>query len=157
MTHDDAAPHEWMTPQAAAAVLGVSTRQAQRLCADAAIRMRRDQRPYLYHAGDVGQLGERRAQDAQRVTDATSRVVSRPDEWRARYDQERAKVESAAHTIGQLEERVRALEAQRDARPLLEDHAAMRAQRDALTVDVERLRREVERARRPWWKRMFTT
>ncbi len=146
-----------MTPQAAAVALGVSTRQAQRLCADAGIRMRRDQRPYLYHGGDVAQLGEQRIQQAQRVMDATSRVVSRPDEWRGRYDQERAKVESAAHTIGQLEERVRHLEAQRDARPLLEDHAALRAQRDALAADVDRLRHDLERARRPWWKRWLTT
>jgi chromosome segregation ATPase len=150
MTPDDASPPEWLNPTAAAAILGVSTRQAQRLCADAAVRMRREQRPYLYHAGDVAQLGEQRAQQAQRVTDATSRVVSRPDEWRARYDQERAKVESAAHTIGQLEERVRQLEAQRDARPLLEDHAALRAERDRLAAEVEHLRR-------PWWKKLWTT
>ena len=76
--------------------------------------------------------------------------MSRPDEWRTRYDQERAKVESAAHTIGQLEERIRHLQAERDARPLLEDHAALQAERD-------RLRLEVERLRRPWWKRLFTT
>lgn len=157
MTRDDVTPDEWLTAQAAAVVLDVSTRQAQRLCADAGIRMRREQRPYLYHAGDVANLGEQRTQDAQRVTDATSHVVSRPSEWQVRYDQERAKVESAAHTIGQLEERVRQLEAQRDARPLLEDHATLRAERDALASETERLRLEVERASRPWWKRLFTT
>lgn len=154
---DDAAPYEWLTPDAAAAILGVSKRQAQRLCDEGKVRTIRDRRPFLYHAGDVQALAERRASDEQRVIDATSHVVSRPSEWQVRYDQERTKVESAAHTIGQLEERVRQLEAQRDARPLLEDHASLRAERDMLVAEVERLRAEAERARRPWWRKLFAT
>ena len=154
---DDATPDEWVTPDAAAALLGVSKRQAQRLLDDGQVRSRRTQRPYLYHVAEVRALAEQRTAAAQRVTDATSHVVSRPNEWQVRYDQERTKVESAAHTIGQLEERVRQLEGQRDARPLLEDHATLRAERDQLAAEVERLRAEVEQVRRPWWRRLFTT
>src|SRR4051794_4730053 len=112
----DASPDEWLTADAAAVVLGVSKRQAQRLCDEEEIRAQRERRPYLYHAGDVQALANERAAAAQRVNDATSHAMSRPNEWQLRYDQERAKTEQAAHTIGQLEERVRQLEAQRDAR-----------------------------------------
>jgi chromosome segregation ATPase len=161
---------EYITAVAAGAILGVSPRQAQRYGADpeANVRTRQEGRRVLYHAEDIRRVAAEREASQQRVIDATSHSMSRPNEWRERYDQAQAKLEAAAHTIGELEERLRQtterhqerihqLETERDARPLLEDHTTLKAEHDALSREVERLRTELQRAQRPWWRRLFTT
>ncbi len=152
MTND-----EWLTAHAAGAILGLSPRQVQRYGADPEehIRTHHDGRRVLYHAEDIRALAERRLASAERVNAATSRSLSRPNEWKDRYEAANQQLIKAAHTIGELEERVRHLEAQRDARPLLEDHMALRMERDTLAAEVDQLRGELERARRPLWRRIL--
>ena len=143
--------NEWLTAHAAGELLGLSARQVQRYGADPDehMRTRQERRRVLYHAEDIRALAERRLASAQRVNDARSRSMARPNEWKDRYEAANQQLIRAAHTIGELEERVRHLEAQRDARPLLEDHAALSAERDRLAAERDQLRAELERIRRP--------
>ena len=154
---------EWLTAQAAGELLGLSARQVQRYGADPSehIRTRQERRRVLYHADDIRALGARRLASQQRVTNATSHSMSRPNEWKARYDDANQQLIKAAHTIGELEERIRSmetrhvervreLEEQLAQRPLLEDHTALKAERDQLQAALERLRR-------PWWKRLLSS
>ena len=152
MTND-----EWLTAQAAGELLGLSPRQVQRYGADPdeQIRTQQDGRRVLYHAEDIRALAERRLASTQRVNDATSRSLSRPNEWKDRYEAANQQLLKAAHTIGELEERTRHMEAQLAQRPLLEDHAALKAERDTLLAEVGQLRAELERARRPLWRRIL--
>ncbi len=149
-THED----EYISAALAGQMLGVSTRQALRYASGphSVIRSRQIGRLRRLHRGDVAALAEQRALPTDEGT--PSRLVQ-PATLSVKVEDQYRELQSAAHTIGMLEERVRHLEGQLAQRPLLEDHSALKAERDALTTERDTLRRELEQTRRPWWKRLL--
>ncbi len=115
---------EYISAAAAGEILGVSPRQAMRYGAGDDIRRRMEGRQFFYHAGDVRTLAAKHQGRRERVTNATSHM-SRPNEWRTKYEEANEKVIAAARAIGQLEQQVSALQAEVARRPSAEAYAEL--------------------------------
>ena len=135
---------EYITAAAAGDILGVSYRQAMRYGAKGQIRTRTEGRRFMYHAGDVRALAEQQQSSRQRVTGGATRSMSRPNEWKTKYDEANTAVISAARRIGQLEQEVEQLRQELTHRPTAEAYAALEGKYNEL--------RQLTAAPRPWWK-----
>lgn len=141
---------EYITAAAAGDILGVSYRQAMRYGSKGQIRMRTEGRRFMYHAGDVRALAEQQRASRQRVDSGATRSMSRPNEWKTKYEETNAAVISAAHRIGQLEQEVAQLRQELARRPSAEAYAELEGKYQQLL----QIQAEAEPATppRPWWK-----
>jgi hypothetical protein len=148
MPEDD----EYISAAAAGEILGVSPRQAMRYGAGDDIRRRVEGRKFFYHTGDVQALAAKHQGRRQRVTDATSHM-SRPNEWRTKYEEANEKVIAAARAIGQLEQQVAQLQAEVAQRPSADAYAELETRYQQLL----QLQQEAEPPKAPatpnaWWQ-----
>ncbi|HSH78189.1 MAG TPA: hypothetical protein VLA19_06625 [Herpetosiphonaceae bacterium] len=140
MSDHDQPEDEYITAAAAGEILGVSYRQAMRYGAKGQIRTRAEGRRFMYHAGDVRTLAAAQQSRRQRVDSGATRSMSRPSEWKTKYEEANAAVISAAHRIGQLEQEVEQLRQEIARRPTPEAYAELQAKLQQLE------------APRRWWK-----
>jgi hypothetical protein len=148
-THED----EYISAAAAGEILGVSPRQAMRYGASEKVRTILDGRRILYHAGDVRALAHEHQQRRQRVNDTTTRGMSRPNEWRTKYEEANEALLAAAHKIGALEQQIKQLQDEVARRPTTEAYAALEARYNELRQLQAPAEPEAPAASsRPWWK-----
>ena len=144
------AESEYITVEAASAALNVTTRQVNRYGKGEPpkIRTQRAGKRLLYHAGDVDALADELG-TVRSVAPPVAKAELVPLGEMLQYQREREQ-DHARHVndlqgqLIQAAKRVGELEAQLVSRPLLDDHTALRAERDALAVENERLRAEVQ-------------
>lgn len=173
------AESEYITVEAAAAVLNVTTRQVNRYGKGdpPKIRTHRAGKRLLYHAGDVDALADELG-SVRSVAPPAAKAEMVPLGEMLQYQREREldhqrHVQELEIELRRAAKRVGELEAQLDQRPLLEDHTVLRSERDALAAENERLRAELDIDRQSrtvltdvqeqpagpergsWWKRLW--
>ena len=130
---------EYITVEAAAAILGVTTRQANRYGSGnpPRVRIQRAGRRILYHRGDVEALADELGAHRRLTPPPPTRADLIPAGEMLDYLRERdaqlealqAQLRTAAHRIGELEGELAAIQAERDA-----------------------IRQQLTAAPRPWWR-----
>ena len=144
------ADEDYITVEDAASILRVTTRQVNRYGKGnpPKIRTQRAGKRLLYHAGDVDALADELGA-VRSVAPPAAKAELVPLGEMLQYQREREQ-DHARHVNdlqGQLQQaarRVGELEAQLAPRPLMEDHTAIRAERDALAAENERIRAELD-------------
>ncbi len=143
-THED---EEYTVAQAAEA-LRVTPRQVQRHAANGRVRSRHEGRRLLLHRGDVDalarELGAEHRPDPPQEGEIVAEVGPVMDYVRELTGQ-----------LLMMSRRVGELEGQLQNRLLPADEANLRQELAAYEARVKALEEELERARRPWWRRLF--
>ncbi len=143
---------EYISAAAAGEILGVSPRQAMRYGAGDDVRRRIVGRKFVYHAGDVRALAAKHQGRRQRVANATSHM-SRPNEWRTKYEHANEQVIAAARAIGQLEQQVAQLQAELAQRPSADAYAELETRyTQLLQLQQESQPAEPPAPAKTWWQ-----
>lgn len=146
-THED----DYINVHEAQQRLRVSARSTQRYAQTGRVRSRRVGNRLQLHRGDVESLAE----ELGSINRQPSSQIVPADVLLGYVEKLRQETNQLNAHIGQLQEQLR-------YRPLLEDYSAVQIERDTLArrvaeneAELERLRSEVARLNRPWWRRMF--
>ena len=147
---------EYIPVEEVAAMLGVKIRQAARY--GERVRTKMVGRRMIYHRGDVQAIADERA--------AQQAAATRGEPYKAHVSsQPRADIVPASELLNMVSDlqnkllvmshRVGELEGQLQQRLLPDEAAHLRETLAALEAERDTLRAELERMRRPWWKRLL--
>lgn len=164
MPHDET--DVYIQVEDVASILGVSLRQATRYAKK--VRTQQDGRRILYHRADVEKLSQERDAKHDRPLAIRTEVMP-PGQIADLLKESQARNEQLSHDVGRL---TGLLEAQQQRTQLAEQaqrqlaldtdetrrHVVeLETRAKTAEAEAERLRAELEQARRSWWRRLFNT